>query len=218
MRTINLKRWITRLFIVESFIFSQFLVFTFPGTVYAACNTVDWHVQAHESGYVSYGVAGRNTAPDLAIVYPYWVNSIGVIANDTNWVEGGWARSNVGNPFFFMAWMNQGVYNQKNLEEFWPPSDHNYTLSHSLGSTSWRLIIDGVKKWEKSLTFLNGTAIAQQERDNDCNHGTTHWWNLRKRNRDNAELSWGNQQQRLDNDPQYYWSKVSNTEFWVLRN
>lgn len=212
----DFKRGARRLMLVELFLLSQLFALSSPRPVYAACNTVDWKVQAYESGVISYGVDGKNTAPDIAPYGPYWVNSIGIIYNNTNWVEGGWARSNVGRPFFFMAWMINGVYGQKILEEFWPKTDHDYRLAHT--STTWRLVVDGVMKWSTTLNFVSGTAVAQQERDNECNHGTTHWWSLIRLNRDNAEISWGNQQLRLDNDPQYYWSKVSNTEFWVLRN
>jgi hypothetical protein len=122
-------------------------------------------------------------------------------------------------PRFFCAWVINNTYYEKLLEYPTPGTNHYYTVRNVTGSNEWRWYVDGVLKHTVSSLggFRKGYSIASSERGDLRDTNYSHFWGLRYRDYIGTWYYFTNLQLLADTDPEYYFKKISNTEFYVQK-
>lgn len=182
-----------------------------------AVASTQW-VQAYQATGIWYGCYASNYVMQNPTVQPssWKVNSVyctradGRSFTESGWVKYGWDSS----IWHFVAWKNNGVYEDIDFETVTPGTNHTYGVRWMSDTTKWRFYIDCVTRHEQlvpDITSAISATNAETHDTGDSNYG--HWWNLQYWDKNAAQWKlWTDLQQYTDNDPNYNLREVSNTE------
>lgn len=81
-----------------------------------------------------------------------------------------------------------------------------------------KVYVDGTLKKEKTYyNYQRGVAVCSSERNSTSDTNYSHFWSLKWMNSSETWPYWSDLQVLGDNDPDYYLSKISNTECYMHR-
>jgi hypothetical protein len=124
-------------------------------------------------------------------------------------------------PRFFVAWAEDGLYGHKLLSYPTPGTNHYYAVRNDPGTYWWYFNIDGgAREHERefdSSKFIRGHSLGSSERESLSDTNYSHFWNLKSMDAYLNWYWWRDTYCRLDDDPEYWFNKISDTEFYVQK-
>ncbi|MBE0448689.1 MAG: hypothetical protein IBX64_11450 [Actinobacteria bacterium] len=175
-------------------------------------------VQAYQATGIWYGVYSSNYVMQNPTVQPssWKVNAVfctrfdGRSFTEVGWVKYGWDS----HIWHFVAWKNNGVYDDRDFGTVTPGTNHTYGVRWMADTTKWRFYIDGVARHDQLVPDITSAIVATNAETHDTadsNYG--HWWSLQYWDKNAAQWKlWTDLRQYKDNDPNYNLRKVTNTE------
>jgi len=188
-----------------------------------------YEVQGIDATGTWFGAKGYNYVRDPYVFPGSWlVRSVWVHDPDGgDYVEMGWCKGvaccvaggNCENepPHFFAAWVRAGLYGETVLGPATPFTTHKFSVVSQWGNW-WRWWLDGRENFATWNTFHDGTAGGQSEVHNTCESAYTRWWDLQHYSPWLEWDHWYNLQEALDDNPNYHFEGISNTEFKVVHD
>lgn len=166
------------------------------------------------------GAYGHNQAREVTTTSgSYQVRSLSVWKDNQNWVElGWWTASWAPKPQYFVAWKENNQYGEW-LGNYAPLGYHTFTIYAPQNDGYWWFFVDGTFIYSKRVPFDVGYPGGQSEAHNTCDQNGTTWKELRYFIRSYFTWPyWTANQVVGDNNPNFYFCRISNWGFKVLPN
>lgn len=170
----------------------------------------------------SYGTSGSNYVMSAPALADFHVNSVYVMDSNNpiiNHAEVGWVWMDGDTyPYNFAAWYDNGYYGAVGLADITTPgTNHTFRVKNVLNTNRWNYYYDGTQVYWRtySTAYRKGNSVCSAERNalGDSNYG--HFWGLSQMNSGGTWSNWTNLVNFVDNDPNYYLNKISNTECYM---
>jgi hypothetical protein len=192
----------------------------------ASCENVNYNVEVAEGG-------GSYEAIRSSVWFGTW-------NNDCNRISSLAGLSTSGNGFVEWGWVlgfsscNNFEYSNPRLFTWWKPNNgasdcavHSSAVSGAFkvlsladgdSDTIWAANYDGGTVTSINVNFDRGVIETNSERDCTCDSAFGHYKSLDRQVVGAGWTPWSSPYLRNDNDPDYHWVKVSDTEHKVIHD
>ena len=186
----------------------------------------NWFVSGRDSSSITAarGVAGSATVKDLHLEANggHHVEAIYILLDLNNGLELGWdfdrATLFTGPKVVFNTRVYNGAYDRDEMGGA-PLGDRRFLMWRDPASSRYRFRMDSTTYSNtRDPPFVGGSPLGFGEINNQCDDGTTRWWNLDRRAQNNTDtrwFDWVNAHYTCDTEKHYGYTVVSSSEFKV---